>query len=628
MNLTAVLYLPALTRSVSFRPYLAQLNSQPVLRILSNKILRRCGADRMIVLHHYPAEGEQLNEALKDSGAELRLTPHYAELAAVAEISAEDPEARIAVLRMGFALTPADLLHRVVRFHSGSKNDCTLLTEMPEDCGLCLCEPQALEQIVQLADTLSFSGVESAVRRLLALQKMMPERAPLRLTCAPFNFCESYETTPQQMPLSAPLHEEHEVALAEEAVHRTEQEDPDSAAILIALKAIQTRQKAAGNCLPENCHLPAIQPAPQPPRVLYLSLPSAFSGAEQSLCSMVRFVDHQRYEPWAVTLRSGVFADTLRQAGAQVVCPEGLYIDANCAAFSYLLQLFRRVRPSILHMNSSASLSALAAASVCNIPIVTHLRNSDMGGYEDSVVQASALIAVSEFVKKEALRFSIDAQKMHVIYDETDCERFSPELFNKAECRRELGLDESDKIVLMVARVVEHKRHDLMLEAAGLVRTRIPNFRLVLKGDIYGDSLYHRQLQNLQKMLDLDEIVRWMDFVPDMRKLMAAADLLVLCSEREALGSCVVEAMSMGLPVVVTNSGGTHEIVPREVGFAVPSNDAGLLAARIIDLLRDEALCQRMGSAGREYARTHLDGRISAQKVMGIYDSILDKATD
>ena len=395
----------------------------------------------------------------------------------------------------------------------------------------------------------------------------------------------------------------------------------------MACRQLQTLRKEKDCQIPADCQIPTIEPLPTPPRVLFLSLPSAFSGAEQSLCSMLRFLDHDRYEPWAVTVRSGVFADTMRQAGAQVICPEASFMDANTATFSYMLQLLHRVRPAILHLNSSVSLGILAAASVCNIPIVLHLRNGDMGGYEDCIVQSKAMIAVSDFLRREALRFPVDARKIHVIYDETDSERFDPALFDRQQCRQELGLAPQERIALMVARVVPNKRHDLMLEAAGLVRQRIPDFRMIFKGDVYGDSLYHRQIQNLQKMLELDETVRWIDFVPDMRKLMAASDLLALCSDREGLGSCVVEAMSMGLPVVVTNSGGSHEIVEHGVsgGFVVPSGEAGELAARMIDLLRDQDLRERLGSAGREYLRANLDGRVSAGKIMEIYDTLLGK---
>jgi phosphatidylinositol alpha-1,6-mannosyltransferase len=67
--------------------------------------------------------------------------------------------------------------------------------------------------------------------------------------------------------------------------------------------------------------------------------------------------------------------------------------------------------------------------------------------------------------------------------------------------------------------------------------------------------------------------------------------VVVLCSDREGLGRCVVEAMAMGTPVVVTDSGGTHEVVNhRKTGFVVRGGDARDLATRIV-----EALTARIG---------------------------------
>jgi glycosyltransferase involved in cell wall biosynthesis len=66
------------------------------------------------------------------------------------------------------------------------------------------------------------------------------------------------------------------------------------------------------------------------------------------------------------------------------------------------------------------------------------------------------------------------------------------------------------------------------------------------------------------------------DYVSDIRQVIVAADLLVLCSEREGLGRCVVEAMAMELPVIVTASGGSPEIVESgHVGGFVVNGEAG-----------------------------------------------------
>ena len=65
MKLTAVLYLPTLTRTVYFRPYLSSLNSRPILARLADAVLLHSGADRLVILHHYTSEEEPLHAALE-----------------------------------------------------------------------------------------------------------------------------------------------------------------------------------------------------------------------------------------------------------------------------------------------------------------------------------------------------------------------------------------------------------------------------------------------------------------------------------------------------------------------------------------------------------------------------------
>jgi glycosyltransferase involved in cell wall biosynthesis len=114
---------------------------------------------------------------------------------------------------------------------------------------------------------------------------------------------------------------------------------------------------------------------------------------------------------------------------------------------------------------------------------------------------------------------------------------------------------------------------------------------LVLKGEVFYETSYVEAVRDDINKRGLSDIVKIIPFVDDIRDLHAAADVVVLCSDREGLGRCVVEAMAMGTPVVVTDSGGTHEVVNhRKTGFVVRGGDARDLATRIV-----EALTARIG---------------------------------
>jgi glycosyltransferase involved in cell wall biosynthesis len=289
------------------------------------------------------------------------------------------------------------------------------------------------------------------------------------------------------------------------------------------------------------------------------------------------------------------------------------------------MSVLQSLGPDVIHLNGRESLPFVAAAAACGVPVVQHTRNGDLKGFEDGLALAKSVISISQFIKREVCSLPVNPDKIRVIYDEVDSETYRPDLFSAEQCRRQLGIAADSKVALMIARVAPNKRHDVMLKAAATIQAQVPGFQLIVKGDVYGESPEHYRIQGLIQELRLEAVVKWMDFVPDIRQLMAAADLLVLCSDREGLGSCVVEAMSMQLPVVVTDTGGTHEIVESGVtgGFVVPGDNPAALSARVVELLQDAGLRRRLGASGRLHVQNHLDARISARSVMDIYDALL-----
>jgi glycosyltransferase involved in cell wall biosynthesis len=89
-------------------------------------------------------------------------------------------------------------------------------------------------------------------------------------------------------------------------------------------------------------------------------------------------------------------------------------------------------------------------------------------------------------------------------------------------------------------------------------------------------------------------------FREDVLSLMKSADLFVMSSVTEGLGSAVLDAMAMGHAVVGTTAGGIPEaVVPGDTGELVEPGDAKLLAAAIVKVLKDPDLRRAYGEAGR-----------------------------
>jgi len=362
----------------------------------------------------------------------------------------------------------------------------------------------------------------------------------------------------------------------------------------------------------------------QTPRVLFVSNPSGFSGAEESLCQMVLHLDRRRYSPVALISLEGYFARRLREAGVEVVVRGDSFGESTTDNVLYVASVVKKLQPAIVHSNSVNGIATSAAAALQRIPLVQHVRNGVIAPYSDSMKWAAAVVVISEFLRREILRFDLDPSQVHLIPDEVDLDYFRPGLFNKADVRREFGIPEEATVAVMIARLATNKRHDLILKAGPLIKGAIRSFHLLLKGELYGDSESYSSWHEQLRYSGLGQSVTWVPFVPDIRAVHTAADVLILCSDREGLGRCVVEAMAMELPVIVTNSGRAQEIVSGGYsGFVVESGNAEALAATVIEALGNPGLCRRYAGAARQYVERHLTAQAAASKMAEIYDRIL-----
>jgi len=121
------------------------------------------------------------------------------------------------------------------------------------------------------------------------------------------------------------------------------------------------------------------------------------------------------------------------------------------------------------------------------------------------------------------------------------------------------------------------------------------------------------------------ERIHRVGFIPNASEITAACDVFCMPStKREGLARAVIEAMVYRVPSVVTNTGGSPElIVDGECGFVVPPRDADALAAAIDKLLRDAELRKRMGDAARERIATHFRNEDTVTKTIALYRELV-----
>lgn len=173
--------------------------------------------------------------------------------------------------------------------------------------------------------------------------------------------------------------------------------------------------------------------------------------------------------------------------------------------------------------------------------------------------------------------------------------------------------------ICSVGRLNRVKGHADLLKAVTALRRRGFDVRLMICGeDEQGGSGYRRELARLVQESGLAEFVQLPGALAeaDVRDVLERSHLFALASLNEGVSVAVMEAMAMGLPVIVTRVGGMAELIePEHNGLFVPAQAPQAMAAAIERLLRDPELATRLGRQARETVAGRFSHRCSAELI-------------
>lgn len=162
-------------------------------------------------------------------------------------------------------------------------------------------------------------------------------------------------------------------------------------------------------------------------------------------------------------------------------------------------------------------------------------------------------------------------------------------------------------VVLAVGRLVPQKGYDVLIKAFAQVRERMADWRLVF----LGEGPQEAELQKLAENLGVATRIEWRGHVADPFAFYRGASIFVLPSRYEGMPNALLEAMSFGLPAIVSDaSPGPLEVIDQgENGLIVPTDDVAELAAALTHLAGDEAARKRLGAAARQRVQAFLPDR-------------------
>ncbi|HEV7992276.1 MAG TPA: glycosyltransferase family 4 protein [Gemmatimonadaceae bacterium] len=288
-----------------------------------------------------------------------------------------------------------------------------------------------------------------------------------------------------------------------------------------------------------------------------------------------------------------------------------------------------RLGVDLLHCaDVDAGIEAGLAGGVARLPVLCHVRNPVL---TVSRRERMLLSPVSRFVFVSrdtwtTFGMTVGPERGRVLYDGIVIDA-DASATTRAEVRRELSLGADTPVVGMTARVSPQKDYLTLARAAVKVRESVPDVRFVIVGD-YSEHAAHREhfamvREELVRLGVLESFV-FAGFRSDVARVMSAFDVFVLSTHFEGLPLVVLEAMSLGLPVVATAVNGIPEVIDREeVGLLHAHEDPDALARQLLAVLTDRSRAARIGAAGRESVRQRFGMEAFAENVTRLYREAL-----
>jgi len=267
----------------------------------------------------------------------------------------------------------------------------------------------------------------------------------------------------------------------------------------------------------------------------------------------------------------------------------------------------RAWRCDAVYTNTICTCVGAIAARILRIPHVWHIHEF---GFEDhglgfyfgerfsvrAMERLSCLcIANSHAVARKFSKY-ISPSKLTVVYQSVTFANG-----DLTEPSRTLFAEESPGLVcIMVGTLHERKGHAEAIRAIAEVRNECGAHLLIVGS---GDARYVRSLRRLIRDCELEDRVRFVGYDENPARLVAGADLLLVCSRAEAFGRVTVEAMMLGKPVIGAKSGGTVELIQDGTnGFLYTPGDYKELGERILFLERHPDRRRAMGDTARIWA--------------------------
>jgi L-malate glycosyltransferase len=332
-------------------------------------------------------------------------------------------------------------------------------------------------------------------------------------------------------------------------------------------------------------------------KVLQIISGDIWAGAEVQAFNLIKGISKLgSVNQHVLTFNDGVLSDRIQKEGI----PLTILDETNrslMSLFKSILATIRHIRPDVIHTHGfKENLIGGVAARLSRVQCI--VRTYHGKGLIGNIVRyniielinarflTDASIAVSHDLERFLVESGVPLKKITVIHNGIEpCSHLTTDKVKIL--RTELGVAVDEKVIGTIGRMVTVKDHKTLINGAKLILERYPKVKFL----IVGDGPLKEELDQYAHDLGISPSVCFTGFREDAPDLLDLFDIFTLTSLHEGIPMALLEAMSLGKPVVVTRVGGMPEIIKDCVdGILIPSGGTSNFAEACISILQNDTL--------------------------------------
>lgn len=372
-------------------------------------------------------------------------------------------------------------------------------------------------------------------------------------------------------------------------------------------------------------------------RILHLRAAGFVGGPENQLLRHVQAEADGPYEIYLGTFvgpREGTeFQDAALARGIRTLSLPAWEFGLNSALPALIRELRTRKFSLLCTHGYKADILGTIAGRICRVPVACFLRGWTRQDIKVRIYEtmdrlflrlADRIVCLSENQAQRVRKLHGIAGRIRIVPNAIDLVKYSPQQIaaTRMRVRQQFGFPDDCFLVISAGRLSPEKGVAILLQAAAQLLIECPNARFA----VFGEGPLRSQLEVQSNRLGLLERLAFYGFVPELREILPAADVLVNPSLSEEAPNIVLEGMAAGIPVVATSVGAVPEIADggRALSLVAPGNPQAISEA-VAALLRSPTNRSQLGACGQ--ARVQEAYSLTAQKLRfhSLYEELISE---